>query len=325
MLRRCHGTRWLSILLALVLLPTTAAVAQEKGQRQKGKKTKRSRQGGSRQGGFRGFGSSRRGGGGASALGLVDREEVRAELKVTDEQRAIIRELAQSARPDFRQFAQLRELPEDQRRKKIEEIQATARKQALEAEEDLYGLVLDDNQAKRLKQIVLQQKGTRALAEPVTAKAVGLSAGQSTKIKGVIAAAEQKRTALVEGLQGSFGGRPGSKSKKGATKKGAAKKKGATKKGAGGERKRPDFSALRERFEKIRTQTEEIRVETDKAVLAVLTADQKVKFAELKGEKFDLPRRSARGRRGGRGGSRSKRPGGGDRPSRPSSKKKKTV
>jgi len=306
MLRSITKLRGLTTLVAVSLLAASVAEAQQ----QKRQRGQRGQRGQSRQRGG-GFGGQR---GGAGALQLIGREEVRKELKITEEQQGIIRELQTSSRPNFRElFGEgFRDLSREDREKKLAELRASTEKKSKEAEADLYGLILDEGQANRLKQIVLQQKGNRALTEPATAKALGLSTAQVTKIKAATTAGQKKQQELTAGLRGAFGGR-GQRGKKDA--KGAKSK---DKKNT----KRPSREELTKRFADLRTKGEAIRAETDKTIAAVLTAAQKTKFEELKGPKFELARRTRGSRGGNRGGSR-KGQNGRKRPQRPGGTKKK--
>ena len=310
MLRSITKLRGLTTLVAVSLLAASVAEAQQ----QKRQRGQRGQRGQSRQRGG-GFGGQR---GGAGALQLIGREEVRKELKITEEQQGIIRELQTSSRPNFRELLGegFRDLSREDREKKLAELRSSTEKKSKEAEADLYGLILDEGQASRLKQIVLQQKGNRALTEPATAKALGLSAAQVTKIKTATAAGQKKQQELTAGLRGAFGGRGqrGKKDAKGAKSKSKSKDKKDT--------KRPSREELTKRFADLRTKGEAIRAETDKTIAAVLTAAQKTKFEELKGPKFELARRTRGTRGGNRGGSR-KGQNGRKRPQRPGGTKKK--
>jgi len=312
MLRSKTCLRGLTALVAFSLLTATAVEAQQKKQQPGGQRGQRQRGGSTRggSGGFGGFGGF--GGGAPGALQLIRREEVRKELKISEEQQGIIRELEQSSRPDIRALFgdNFRDLSSEERGKKFAEARATRDKKSKEAEADLYGLILDEVQAKRLKQIVLQQKGNRALTDADTAKALGLTATQSATIKAAMETGQKKQQELVSGLRGAFGGRsPGGE-------KGAKDT----------ERKRPSREDNQKRFADMQTKVTAIRAETDKAIASVLTAGQKTKFEALKGPKFELARRSSSRNRGGsRGGQGEKGQGG--RPQRPqrSGAKKKGV
>jgi len=313
MLRSITKFRGLTTLVAVSLLLASVAEAQQQKKRQRGQRGQQ--RGQSRQRGGGGFGGGQQGAPGA--LQLIGREEVRKELKITEEQQGIIRELQTSSRPNFRELfgGNFRDLSREDREKKLAELRTASEKKSKEAEADLYGLILDEGQAGRLKQIVLQQKGNRALTEPATVKALGLSSAQVTKIKAATSAGQKKQQDLTAGLRGAFGGQRGQRGKKGDKKKGAAKSKDKKK-----DTKRPSREELTKRFAEIRTKGEAIRAETDKAIAAVLTTSQKTKFEELKGPKFELARRT----RGTRGGSRKgSKKGGRKRPQRPGGAKKK--
>ena len=307
MLRSKTCLRGLTALVAFSLLTATALEAQQKKQQPGGQRGQRQR------GGSSGFGG--RGGSAPGALQLIGREEVRKELKISEEQQGIIRELQQSSRPDFRALlGNIRDLSSEEREKKFAELRATSEKKSKEAEADLYGLILDEAQAKRLKQIVLQQKGNRALTDADTAKALGLTATQSATIKAAMETGQKKQQELSSGLRAAFGGRS-SGGEKGAKNT---------------ERKRPSREDIQKRFADMQTKGTAIRAETDKAIASVLTTGQKTKFEMLKGPKFELARRSSSRNRGGsRGGSRGGQgeKGQGGRPQRPqrSGAKKKGV
>ncbi|HAA62632.1 MAG TPA: hypothetical protein DCE39_17040 [Planctomycetaceae bacterium] len=310
MLRSITKLRGLTTLVAVSLLAASVAEAQQQ-KRQRGQRGQQRGQSRQRGGGFGGFGGQR---GSAGALQLIGREEVRKELKITEEQQGIIRELQTSSRPNFRELlGNIRDLSREEREKKFAELRASSEKKSKEAEADLYGLILDEGQATRLKQIVLQQKGNRALTEPATAKALGLSAAQVTKIKAATTAGQKKQQELTAGLRNAFGGRGqrGKKDDKSKDKK---------------DTKRPSREELTKRFADLRTKGEAIRAETDKAISAVLTAAQKTKFEELKGPKFELARRTRGSRGGNRGGNRGgsrKGQNGRKRPQRPGGAKKR--
>ena len=312
MLSSISWLRGVTALVAVSLLATSVVEAQQKKQQPNQRRGQQRGQQRQRSGGFGG-----RGQGAPGALQLIGREEVRKELKISEEQQGIIRELQQSARPDFRALlgGNFRDLSREDREKKMTELRKTSEKKSKEAEADLYGLILDEPQSKRLKQIVLQQKGNRALTEAETAKALGLTAAQIAKIKMTMEAGQKKQQGLLAGL--GFGGRSraGQKGQKGQPKS--------------TERKRPSREEIQKRFTEMRTKGEAIRAETDKAIAGVLTAQQKTKFEALKGPKFELARRSTRGgnrggtRGGTRGGNRGGSKGQGGRPQRPSGAKKR--
>ena len=85
----------------------------------------------------------------------------------------------------------LRELGEDERRAKFEEL-------AKVNEATLSGILKDD-QAKRLKQISLQLRGARAFSTPEVATALGLTEEQKKQIASIEESSQSEMCALVQG------------------------------------------------------------------------------------------------------------------------------
>ena len=112
-------------------------------------------------GGFRG-----------NPLMLLGQESVQKELKLTDEQTKKVDELRQKTREKFQEIFGG---DEAERPKKMQELNEENRK-AIDA-------LLSPEQSKRLKQIVYQQRGAAALADPEAAKALNLSEEQQEKVK----------------------------------------------------------------------------------------------------------------------------------------------
>jgi Spy/CpxP family protein refolding chaperone len=139
-------------------------------------------------GGRGGFGGPFGGGG---TLGLVMREEVQQELQIVDEQREQVEALADETRDQMRDemrdlWGQLRDLSEEERRAKFDEIRG--RMEAMNA--DLEGRlkkVLLPHQFERLKQIDVQvrvqQRGASALTSGDVAEALNLSDEQREKLE----------------------------------------------------------------------------------------------------------------------------------------------
>lgn len=138
--------------LTLALLVATTAPGQEK-----------KRRGGRGAGGF-----------GGGQLMLLGQKSVQEELKLSDQQIEKVKELAKKNREGFKD---LKDLSEEDRRKKLADT-AAANKKAL-AE------ILKSDQRKRLKEISLQTRGGSALADPEVASALKLSDEQKEKIKSI--------------------------------------------------------------------------------------------------------------------------------------------
>jgi hypothetical protein len=247
------------------------------------------------------------GGGGIS--GLLRNPQIQEELKLSDEQKEQLQQVAQEAFADMRDFFPSREdmqdLSEEDRRAKMQEAMEKAAKErekrAPEIEKKIKGILKGD-QFKRVNQIQLQVMGVDALTRADVAQALGLSEDQQSQIKEALEARDKERQAMFEEMRGS---------------------------GGGGFRGFQDMSeeertAMRERMQKSREKGEAITSEAQKAVMGKLTDDQKTKLRDLMGERFEFrrpeggrfgggrpgERRQGEGRDGGRreGGRRRPRP-----------------
>ena len=120
MLRSIIKLRGLTTLVAVSLLLASVAEAQQQKKRQRGQRGQRGRGQSGQRGG--GFGGGQQGAPGA--LQLIGREEVRKELKITEEQQGIITELTRSSRPNFRELfgGNFRDLSREEREKKLAEF-----------------------------------------------------------------------------------------------------------------------------------------------------------------------------------------------------------
>lgn len=155
----------------------------------------------------RGGGQGRFGQGGSTAL--LRMEEVRKELKITDDQTKKVEEIGQKLAEEMREAfsggnQNLSEEERAERRKKMTEITA-------KGDEEL-GKVLEASQVTRLKQLRLQREGTAALVRAEVAKEVGLSDDQQTKVRDAIGdgrqnfqrlqgLSEEERTAKLAEIQ----------------------------------------------------------------------------------------------------------------------------
>jgi len=244
-------------------------------------------QGGRGRGGFPGGGFGGPGGGGK--LGLLGRDEVKKELELLDEQSADIEKLNESLRSQLRAgLPDFQNLSAEERRAAFAKIQEE--RNALSEEER----AKQDEQ--RRAQFLAQQKEADAkLAEillphqmdrlnQIELQQQGIRALESEAAAKELGLSDQVKTAIAASIQ------------------------------ANGEKVRALFQGgnadgSREKFE-------ELRKANETEVLAKLTQSQRDKFAEMKGEPFDLPRfgggqQRSRGGAGGQGGN------GGGRPQRP--------
>jgi len=133
-------------------------------------------------GGFGGFG-----GGGAFGVSLsriVSIEKVQKELKITDEQKTKLDALRAEARQGGGGggagggFGNFQNMSEEERAKFFAEMQKQAEERNKKVE-----AVLDADQNKRAKEILLQTRGNGALADPEVAKQLALTEEQVASVK----------------------------------------------------------------------------------------------------------------------------------------------
>ncbi len=270
-----------SVVLALAVL-ASPAMAQPPGGAGGG-----GRFGGGMMGGMMGGGMM---GGG---LGLLRIEQVQEELKLTEEQKTKLQDLADKLREQGGrgQRGDFQNLSEEERRERFQQMMAEGQKRMEEARKSVEEILTAD-QAKRLKQIEWQQLGPAALLQPEVAEAVGLSGEQKEQLATVAREAGEKRMQL---FQGARGGEQGDRRQQGQD--------------------------MRQRFEEMREKGEQITQEFNKKSMAVLESEQKGKLKELMGTPFELDRSQmfggpgrGPGAQGGDRGDRGDR--GGDRPRR---------
>jgi Spy/CpxP family protein refolding chaperone len=141
-----------------------------------------------RQGGGGAFGS------GMSSAMLLFQKSVQEDLKMTDDQVKKVTDLSTKQREAF---TGLRDLSQEERGKKLQELTAQ--------NEKAVGEILKPEQAKRLKEISLQTQGARALAnDAAVAKSLALTGEQQEKIKAIEAESRSEAQKLFQGGIGNF-------------------------------------------------------------------------------------------------------------------------
>jgi len=154
------------------------------------------------QGQGRGQGRGGRGAGMGGIAGLLNNESVQKELKLDSEQvdkiKAAIAKVRQQHEEDF---TKLRDLDQEEQRTKRQELTKTVSEELLKSA----GGILTPDQVKRLKQIDLQQAGTRAFTRADVEKGLNLTADQKEKIKAISedAAKEMNELRQAGGGQGN--------------------------------------------------------------------------------------------------------------------------
>lgn len=130
---------------------------------------------------------------------LLMNPSVQTELKLTDDQKAELKKVGESddAKAVREAMRGLRGLSEDERAAKMKELAPK-----LEAQQKATLAVLKDDQAKRLKQIELQQGGLASFADETVQKELKLSDEQKDKLKKIEADAREEMAEIRKDMQG---------------------------------------------------------------------------------------------------------------------------
>jgi hypothetical protein len=112
---------------------------------------------------------------GSVLLRLLSSKSVLEDLKLSDEQKEKLAELLRKQQDGLQE---LRKLNRDERARKAEELNKAHDQAATE--------LLKPEQLQRLKQILLQQRGPRALADPEVAQALRLTNEQSQQVTAIL-------------------------------------------------------------------------------------------------------------------------------------------
>ena len=150
--------------------------------------------------GGRDFGSRMFGGFGGGPVDMLQREDVQAELKLTDGQIEEIRELAESARERRReQFSgfNFREQSEEQRRELFSRMRERMEEQAKEQTESI-GSILNSKQNERLKELAFQYQLNRGRTrDALVAGGVELSDEDREKLEEARRKIDEKTNAQI--------------------------------------------------------------------------------------------------------------------------------
>lgn len=152
--------------------------------------------------GRRGFGMMG-GRGGGSPVQLLQREEVQTELKLTEDQKSKLSGLQQKMMDKMRESFQGGERPSQEKMREI------FTKVGEEIQKEVDG-ILTPEQNKRLKELAVQRSGNAAVLNPATAKELGLTEEQNTKIKSLQEKQNEANQAIGEKIRnGELEGREG--------------------------------------------------------------------------------------------------------------------
>lgn len=191
-------------------------------------------------------------GGKASAmvrlLGIAD---VQKEIELTDDQKAKMKEIGEKAAAQMReQFSGFRDLSQEERQKKFEEMRTKAPERDAELLKKVNEVLLP-HQVQRLEELRVQSLGNRAISDPDVQKALGITDQQKAQLDAIRKTIEDTFAKAREGMDN-----------------------------LSQEERRAKFQEMREKFTKV---AEEAQTKAQ----AVLTADQKAKLETLKGKKAD--------------------------------------
>jgi len=233
--------------------------------------------------------------------GLLRSGQVQEELKLTDDQKSELGELAQQQFAEMRErFAGRRqenpeELSEDERQAQREKMMKEFQERAKIMEEKIRA-ILEPKQFKRVKQIELQQMGAMAFTRPDVAQALKMTEEQKQEMKELFEDVQKKRQEIGQQTGALFQGFR--------------------------EASDEDREKMREKMEQFRAQGEALNKETQQKAMALITDEQKGMLKNLMGEPFKLERPAMPGRPGGprQGGAPGRqRRDGNRRPQRPQS------
>ncbi len=265
--------------IAMVLFATVAFCFQAWAQPGPGGLPRGPRPGGP---GFGGFGMM--GGGGGGMLGisamyglLLNAPTVQKELELIDEQKAKLKELNEknqaAMRDMFSGMGNMRDMSEEDRRKRFEEMRKKGEAQAETTKKAIEDILLP-HQLDRLKGIALQRLGVAALNDKEIQQDLKMTEEQVAKLKAINEEAAKRAQEMFAGMRD-----------------------------LGPEERQARFAEMGRKMQ-------ESRKETEGKLMGVLTAEQRESLERMKGEKLEIPDAELRPRLGfgGPGGGERRRP-----------------
>lgn len=136
---------------------------------------------------------------GVGMASLVTNEGVQKELKLADDQAGKAKEIADKLREKHKgEFAAAFKLDGEERRTKMQEILKTFNEETAKE----LGTVLKPEQIKRLKQIELQQRGSRAFEDQEVVAGLKISDDQKAKLKALGEESGKQMREIFQGAQG---------------------------------------------------------------------------------------------------------------------------
>ena len=137
------------------------------------------------------------GGGGGNPAMLLQRDDVQADLALTDDQKVKLKDIGEGTRDKMRtafQEAQAQGIEREQMGKVMEKVMAEVTKEV--------NAVLTPDQQKRLKEINIQFNGNRSVNQADVAKDLAITDAQKEKLKGLNDKMREASQALMEKARG---------------------------------------------------------------------------------------------------------------------------
>ncbi len=131
------------------------------------------------------------GGRGGGSLFLLGQESVQKELDLSEDQ---IEQADEQLAKQRESFSGLRDLEREERQEKF--------KEAEKANRTALASILNEDQLKRFKQIALQQRGARALADPQVSAALGLTDEQKNRLGEIQTASREEMRSVFQAADG---------------------------------------------------------------------------------------------------------------------------
>ncbi len=220
--------------------------------------------------GFGGFGMMGGGGGGAFGLSamygsLLASPTVQRELELVDEQIAKLKEVNEKAQAAIREMfsgmGNLRDMGEEERRARFEEMRKRSEAQAENIKKAIEEILLP-HQVERLKGIALQRAGVAALNDKEIQRDLKMTEDQVAKIKAINEEAAKRAQEMFAGMRD-----------------------------LSPEDRRAQFAEMGQKMQ-------ESRKETETQLMNVLTAEQRETLENMKGDKLEIPESELRPRFG---------------------------
>ena len=223
----------------------------------------------------------------SSAMTLLQRDDVKSEIRLSQRQGEQLDEAQKKAQEDmqksFREAApdpaSMQNLSDDERKEKMQEIRtkmqevARTSQTAMSADIDKKAQeVLRPDQIKRLRELDLQWRGPLALSDTKVADKFGLTAEQKTKVTALVADYRKTQQTMINDVMTSL--RPKSDDPNTPPA-------------------RPDPAAIMSKMNDVQDKLDKIRTEMGEKALATLTDEQKTAWKTAQGEKFTFRKQDA--------------------------------